>query len=186
MVLKELKFKGVFEIQLNAIIDTRGFFMRTYDSKTLELHHLNREWVQENHSKTTRKGTIRGLHFQFPPFSEAKLVRCLRGSILNVFIDLRKNSETFGQWDAIELNESNNKLVFIPKGFANGFCILSDDSEILYKSDNIYNPEFEGTIMWNDPDVNIEWPFSDPILSEKDKSNMSFKEFVQKYKYVDP
>ena len=181
MLLKRRKHKDVFEIILKPIEDERGSFIRTYDGNFFNLHGLPHKWVQENHSKTVHKGTVRGLHFQFPPFAETKLIRCLRGAILNVFIDLRKNSDTFGQWDAVELTEENNKLIYLPKGFANGFCILNDNSEILYKTDTFYNPDYEGRLRWDDPDLNIDWPFTEPILSEKDKNNMSFREFRKKY-----
>lgn len=178
------KLEGVYEIYPNIIHDNRGFFMRYYDQSKFKEKKIHRDWKQENHSKTLLKGTIRGLHFQFPPFSEAKLVRCIKGKILNVFVDLRKGSKTFGQWEGIELSEQNRKMLFIPRGFANGFCILEDDTELAYKTDNYYSPENEGSLSWNDRDLNIKWPISDPILSEKDKSNMTFKEFVNKFNYL--
>ena len=181
MIFKERKHKGVFEIELKPIGDERGSFVRVYDSSFFDLHKLSQDWVQENHSKTVHKGTIRGLHFQFPPFAETKLIRCLRGAILNVFVDLREDSDTFGQWDAVELTEENNKLVYLPKGFANGFCILKDNSEILYKTDTFYNPDYEGRLRWDDLDVKIKWPFEKVILSEKDKNNMSLREFQEKH-----
>jgi dTDP-4-dehydrorhamnose 3,5-epimerase len=185
MVIKKLKFEGVYEIQLEPISDERGFFMRTCDRNIMKSHGMHLDWVQENHSKTHQKGTVRGLHFQFPPYSEAKLIRCIRGAILNVFVDLRKNSNTFGEWGAVELNPENNKMVYLPEGFANGFCILKDESEILYKSSNSYHPESEGRILWNDPDLNINWPVENPILSDKDVSNMLMATFVSKHKYLD-
>lgn len=184
MKFNELKFKGVYEIIPDSIPDSRGFFMRSYDSLKFREYGLDHKWVQENHSYSLSKGTIRGLHFQFQPFSESKLVRCISGSILNVFVDLRKDSETFGKWDAIELNRENNKMLFIPRGFANAFCILEDNSELIYKTDNFYSLEHEGRLMWNDLDLDIKWPFSNPILSEKDMNNMSYKDFLQKYKYI--
>lgn len=168
-------------VELKPIEDERGSFVRSYDSSFFDLHKLPHNWVQENHSKTVQKGTVRGLHFQFPPYAETKLIRCLRGSILNVFVDLRKDSETFGQWDAAELTERNNKLVYLPKGFANGFCILKDNSEILYKTDTFYKPDYEGRLRWDDPDLKIKWPFKEVILSEKDKNNKSLREFREKH-----
>jgi len=179
------KLEGVFEIIPGPIVDSRGFFMRSYDLLRFKEIGLHREWKQENHSATISKGTIRGLHFQFPPFTEAKLVRCIKGAILNVFVDLRKDSETFGKWDAVELNEENKKMIFIPRGFANGFCILEDNSELLYKTDNYYNSDHEGQIIWNDNDLDILWPFKNPILSKKDLKNMSFKKFVEQFKYLE-
>ncbi len=184
MKFNKLKFEGVYEIIPESIVDSRGFFLRSYDLAKFKHLNLHREWVQENHSKTVKKGTIRGLHFQLPPFSEAKLVRCIKGAILNVFVDLRKGSPTFGKWDSAELNEENKKMIFIPRGFANGFCILKDNSEILYKADNFYNPDFEERIKWDDKDINIDWPFSNPNLSDKDKHNITLIDFINKHKYI--
>mgnify|MGYP000593995604 CR=1 FL=1 len=184
MKIIERKLKGVFEINPEPNRDKRGFFMRTYDYKIFAEYGLNYEWVQENHSHSIKKGIIRGLHFQFPPFAETKLVRCIRGAIFDVFVDLRKDSLTFGKWDSIKLSEENKKMILVPKGFAHGYCTLSKDSDVLYKVDQFYNPESEGGILWNDPDLNIEWPFSEMILSEKDKNNITFSEFKEKYKWL--
>ncbi|MBN2519285.1 MAG: dTDP-4-dehydrorhamnose 3,5-epimerase [Bacteroidales bacterium] len=181
MEITERKLKGVFEITLRPITDNRGFFMRTFDEKIFVNNTIHRKWVQENHSRSEQKGVIRGLHFQFPPHSETKLVRCIKGAILDVFVDLRKDSTTFGKWDSIELSEENKKMIFIPRGFAHGFCTLTDLSEVLYKVDNFYTPEVEGGLLWNDPDLKINWPVQTPFLSEKDNNNMSFIEFKKKY-----
>jgi len=184
MEIKELNIKDVFEITLTPIADTRGFFMRTFDDKIFNAAGLNFNWVQENHSRTLRKGTIRGLHFQLPPYSETKLIRCLRGKILDVFVDLRKNSPTFGQWDSVELTEDKFNMILIPRSFAHGFKTLTDNCEVVYKVDNYYSKENECGIIWNDSELNINWNTGVPILSDKDKSNMSFKDFVNKYKYI--
>jgi len=181
MEIKNHKLKGVYEIILNPHLDERGFFMRVYDDKLFKEHGINNKWVQENHSFSKNKGIIRGLHFQFPPYAETKLIRCIKGSIMDVFVDLRKNSPTFGKWGSIILSEENKKMILIPRGFAHGFCTLTEKSEVLYKVDNYYAPEYEGGIIWNDPDLNINWPVEHPILSEKDKKNLSFKEFVNIY-----
>ena len=185
MEVKERKLKGVFEISLNPMGDERGFFMRTFDDTKFKEKGIDRKWVQENHSRSERKGIIRGLHFQFNPFSETKLVRCIKGSVLDVFVDLRKYSDTFGKWDAIELSEENKKMIFIPRGFAHGFCTLTEISEVLYKVDNYYNSETESGIMWNDHDINIEWPVHDPQLSNKDKNNLTFNQFIKKYDSIE-
>ncbi|RKX91746.1 MAG: dTDP-4-dehydrorhamnose 3,5-epimerase [Spirochaetes bacterium] len=185
MKILEKKLKGVFEIQLEPHKDKRGFFMRVYDEVIFKKYRIHRNWVQENHSRSEKKGIIRGLHFQFPPYTETKLVRCIRGAVFDVFVDLRKGSPTFGQWDCIELSEENKKIIFIPRGFAHGFCTLTDDSEVLYKVDNCYAPEYEGGILWNDQDLGIDWPVEKPILSEKDKKNMTFQEFVKRYSYIE-
>ncbi len=185
MEIKELILKGTFEITLKPHLDSRGFFMRTFDESIFRENEIERKWVQENHSRSEEKGIIRGLHFQLPPFSETKLVRCIKGAILDVFVDLRKDSSTFGKWDAIELSEENKKMVFIPRGFAHGFCTLTDESEILYKVDNFYSPEAEAGLLWNDENLNIDWPEKNPILSEKDQQSMTLKEFISKYKCID-
>jgi len=171
------KLNGTYEIILEPKEDERGFFMRTYDHDIFAQYHMNQHWVQENHSKSTKKGTIRGLHFQFPPFAENKLVRVIRGSVFDVCVDLRKKSSTFGRWDYIELSESNKKMIFLPRGFAHGFCTLTDECELLYKVDNCYNQKAEGGIIWNDDYININWPINDPILSRKDSMLTTFKGF---------
>ena len=177
METKKRKFKGVIEITLNPHEDGRGFFMRTFDLQFFKENGINCNWVQENHSRSIRKHVIRGLHFQLPPHTETKLVRCISGAILDVFVDLRAGSETFGQWDSIELTEHNKKMILIPKGFAHGFCTLTNDSEVLYKVDASYSQESERGLLWNDHELGIQWPTSHPVLSEKDKHNMSFKQF---------
>ena len=181
MQIKKREMKGVYEINLTAINDKRGFFMRTYAREIFEKFNIDRNWVQENHSCSMKKGIIRGLHFQFPPYCETKLVRCIKGTIFDVFVDLRKNSSTFGRWDSIELSEDNKKMIYIPRGFAHGFCTLADDCEVLYKVDNNYNPEAEGGIIWNDKTLNIKWPTDNPILSQKDANLPTFDKFVLKY-----
>ncbi|MFN0012991.1 MAG: dTDP-4-dehydrorhamnose 3,5-epimerase family protein [Saprospiraceae bacterium] len=124
---------------------------------------------------------IRGLHFQFPPFAETKLVRCVRGAVLDVFVDIRPDSATFGQWDSIELSEENQKMIYIPRGFAHGFCTLTNESEVLYKVDNVYNRQNEGGLLWSDSDLGIQWPADTPILSEKDQKNWTWGEFVESH-----
>lgn len=180
----EQAIRGVWEIRLRPIGDHRGFFMRSYDLNLFDQHQLNRTWVQENHSLSTTKGTLRGLHFQFPPYAEAKLVRAVRGEILDVFVDLRKDSETFGQWGSVRLSDQLKNLVFIPRGFAHGYCTLSDVAEVIYKVDNFYAPDYEGGIKWDDPDIGINWRLEEAITSEKDAKQPSFKAFVEKYNSI--
>ncbi len=181
MEIKPGKLKGTFEIILDPHTDERGFFMRVFDDKLFKKAGINNKWVQENHSRSEKMGIIRGLHFQLPPFAETKLLRCIRGKVWDVFVDLRKGSSTFGKWDAVKLSEENKKIVLIPRGFAHGFCTLTNISEVIYKVDNYYSPEHECGLLWNDTDLNIDWPIDKPILSDKDKNNMSFAEFLERY-----
>ena len=184
MEISERRIKGVFEFVLKPYVDDRGFFMRSFDSGIFNKAGISNKWVQENHSRSEKRNTIRGLHFQFPPFSESKLIRCIRGAVLDVFVDLRNGSDTFGNWDSIELTEDNKKMILIPRGFAHGFCTLTDICEVLYKVDNFYSKENEAGIIWNDPDLKIDWQVTNPILSEKDKHNMSLKDFIEKHKGI--
>jgi dTDP-4-dehydrorhamnose 3,5-epimerase len=159
--------------------------MRTYDINIFRDSELERNWVQENHSRSGRKNIIRGLHLQLPPYSETKLIRCIRGAVLDVFVDLRKNSPTFGEWDSVELNEESKKMIFIPRGFAHGYCTLTEESEVLYKVDNFYTPQAECGLLWNDNDIGIDWPFRNPKLSEKDMNNITLKKFIQQHKFIE-
>ena len=180
MIITERKLRGVFEIQLEPREDHRGFFMRVYDDEIYKKHGIHRNWVQENHSLSVQKGTLRGFHFQLPPAAETKLVRVISGEIYDVFVDLRKGSPTFGQWDSVVLSEKNKKMVYIPRGFAHGMCTLTENSAMYYKVDNYYTPEKEYCIRWNDPQLAVKWPLNEePIISEKDSKAKSFKEFVQ-------
>ena len=170
MNVRPLKLNGTFEIQMIPKGDNRGYFMRSYDNKILAEYGLQTNWVQENQSLSTQIHTIRGLHFLRPPHTETKLLRCVRGKILNVFVDLRKDSETFGHWDSIELSEDNYKAVYIPKGFANGLLTLSDIVLVQYKVDSAYVAESDDGILWNDPNIGIDWKIKEPFLSERDKN----------------
>jgi dTDP-4-dehydrorhamnose 3,5-epimerase len=163
------KLDGLFIIEPSVFTDDRGFFMESYSKQLFAQNGIDIEFVQDNHSKST-KGVFRGLHFQKPPFSQDKLVRCTRGEVLDIAVDIRKDSPTFGQHEAILLNEDNKKMIFIPKGFAHGFLVLSDVAEFQYKCSNLYNKESEGGLLWNDPELKIELPQTENlILSEKDK-----------------
>lgn len=184
-IISHPKIEGVFEISLNPKGDHRGFFMRTYDAKIFQQHNLNKEWVQENHSFSKEKGIVRGMHFQFSPFAEAKLVRVTNGRVYAIFVDIRKNSSTFGKWDSTTLSEENKKMLYLPRGFAMGICTLTPDCTLLYKMDNYYSPENQGEIKWDDPNLGIKWPITNPIISERDQKAMSFNEFVEKYRGID-
>lgn len=186
MIIKELEIKGVYEIQLESVADHRGNFTRIFDDKIFTENNLTIKWVQENHSFSTHKNTIRGLHFQFPPHSETKLVRVINGEIYDVFVDLRDKSPTFGKWGSVILSSNNNKMILIPCGFAHGYCTLTNNCEVLYKVDNYYNPNSECGIRWNDPDLNIKFPITvfEPTISAKDSNLKSFKSFVVVYESI--
>jgi dTDP-4-dehydrorhamnose 3,5-epimerase len=155
--------------------DNRGVFHETYNKNNLD-SVIRNNFVQDNESKSI-KGVIRGLHFQKPPYSQAKLVRCISGKILDVAVDLRKSSKTYGKYFSIELSSENNKQLLIPKGFAHGFQVLSDEAIVNYKVDEYYNPNSDSGIIWNDKDLSIDWSLDlKPILSEKDLKLISFKE----------
>ncbi|ALF20443.1 dTDP-4-dehydrorhamnose 3,5-epimerase [Fusobacterium nucleatum] len=179
----QTEIKDLFIIEPQIFEDNRGYFFESYNYNTFKEIGIDNIFVQDNHSKSL-KGVLRGLHFQKGEYSQAKLISILRGSILDIVVDLRKNSETFGKYFSIELNEKNKKVLFIPKNFAHGFLTLEDNTEIFYKCDNFYNPQSEAGIIWDDSDLNIEWNLkkykineSELIISEKDKKNTSFKEY---------
>ena len=155
--------------------DDRGFFYESYNKNNLD-KVINIVFVQDNESKSD-KGVIRGLHFQAPPFEQAKLVRCISGNILDVTVDLRTNSKTYGKFFSIELSSENNKQLFVPKGFAHGFQVLSEIAIVNYKVDEYYNPDSDSGLIWNDKDLSIDWNLDiKPILSDKDLKLMSFRE----------
>ena len=160
--------------------------MRVYDDKIFKEHGLRRDWVQENYSFSKEKDTIRGLHFQYPPHSEAKLVKIMEGEVFFAVVDLRKNSSTFGKWDRAVLSKENHKMLFIPEGFALGMCTLTPNCVLYYKMGNYYMPESSGIIKWNDSDLAIEWPTNkSSSISERDDKAMSFKDFLGMNKAID-
>jgi len=185
MLVKERELKGVFEIELKPIEDNRGFFMRSYDDDIFMQFGLNQRWVHENHSYSKKQGTLRGLHFQFPPKAEVKLIRATAGELFIVFVDIRKTSPTLGQWENVIISETNKKMLYLPEGFALGMCTLVDNCTLLYKMGNYYAPEQQGTIKWDDPDIGINWPIYDPIISEKDSLAGSFGDFLKQYGGLD-
>ncbi|MCT4716371.1 dTDP-4-dehydrorhamnose 3,5-epimerase [Enterobacteriaceae bacterium H18W14] len=154
--------------------DDRGFFFESFNQRLFEQAiGRNVNFVQDNHSCSS-KGVLRGLHYQIAPVAQAKLVRCLRGSIFDVAVDIRKNSLTFGKWVGVELSASNKKQIWIPEGFAHGFIALEEDSEILYKTNNFYSKDCERAIIWNDRNLNILWPMKPEIISDKDMQALGF------------
>ncbi len=177
MQIKPLRLPGTFEIIPTLRQDERGYFTRTFDISIWREHRLAENWVQENESLSIQKGTLRGLHFQKPPHAETKCVRVVTGAILDVFVDIRCGSPTYGQWDSLELSSENHKMAYIPRGFAHGFCSLTDKATLLYKVDNFYCPEAEGGLRWDDPTLNISWPVGRHILSAKDNDLGSWENF---------
>ena len=169
---------GVLIIEPTVFGDSRGYFYESYNKQRFEeTTGLDIDFVQDNQSKSCY-GVLRGLHFQKPPYAQSKLVRCVRGRVLDVAVDIRRSSPTFGKYIAVELTEDNHRQLFIPHGFAHGFVVLSDEAIFQYKCDNFYHKESEGAIAWNDPEINIDWtiPFDDVILSDKDKVNPLLKD----------
>ena len=176
--------EGLKVIEPQVFGDNRGYFMETYNYNDFKEAGIDCEFVQDNQS-ASKKGVLRGLHFQIN-YPQDKLVRVIKGRVFDVAVDLREGSKTFGKWFGVELTEDNKKQFFIPKNFAHGFLVLSDYAEFCYKVTDFYHPNDEGGLMWNDPDIGVEWPMpegmtaDDLILSEKDKVNWSYKELLAK------
>ena len=168
MKFEETKLVGSYVIHPDTIADERGWFTRTFDKEEFRKINFDGEWVQMNHSFTNNAGTIRGMHYQLPPFAEIKLVRCIAGAVFDVIIDLRKNSETFLYWFAIELSAENKNMIYIPGGFAHGFETLTDNCELIYHHSQFYNPGFEKGIKYDDPAINIQWPSTMTNISKRD------------------
>ena len=173
----ETSLKGAYLIKPKVFRDERGFFLEFWNEKVFAENGIDAKFVQDNHSLSLKKGVLRGLHFQLSPNAQAKLVRVTRGKVYDVIVDLRKNSETFGKWKGFELSAENFEMVFVPRGFAHGFVTLEDNTEVIYKVDNIYAPDHDSGIIWNDPTLDIDWPIKNPILSEKDSNLQNFKDF---------
>lgn len=167
---QKTEIEGVYIIEPQVFGDNRGYFMETYNADEFKQAGLDMTFVQDNQSKS-KKGVLRGLHFQ-TQHSQGKLVRVIKGEVFDVAVDLRKNSETYGKWAGVKLSDENKKQFYIPEGFAHGFLVLSDEAEFVYKCTDLYHPEFEGGIAWDDPEVGIEWPsegIEELIFSDKDK-----------------
>jgi dTDP-4-dehydrorhamnose 3,5-epimerase len=168
MKITKGKIDGLLLIEPNVFPDNRGFFFESYNKQKYSKIGIDCDFVQDNHSAST-KNTLRGMHYQLPPYTQSKLVRVCCGEIFDVAVDLRKNSQTYKQWEGFHLSAENRKQLFIPKGFAHGFCVLSDYAEFLYKCDAFYSGKDDRGILWSDPVIGINWPVDNPILSEKDK-----------------
>jgi dTDP-4-dehydrorhamnose 3,5-epimerase len=179
----ETEIKEVYIIEPKVFGDNRGYFEETYQYENFKEAGLNMIFIQDNESKS-KKGVLRGLHFQ-TRYSQGKLVRVLQGEVFDVAVDLRKHSKTYGKWTGVRLSSQNKKMLFIPENFAHGFLVLSDEAVFTYKCTDLYHPEFDSGILWNDKDINIAWPtdeIDEIILSEKDKKLQTFAEFDSKNK----
>jgi dTDP-4-dehydrorhamnose 3,5-epimerase len=177
MKIEKTTLEGAYLIKPRVFDDERGFFMETYSEKKFKEAGIEARFVQDNHSMSVTRGVLRGLHYQKPPYSQAKLVRVTKGTAYDVIVDLRKDSPTYGKWEGFELSAKNYYMLFVPKGFAHGFCTLENDTEFQYKCDEFYMPESEGAIIWNDSDLKIYWPIENPILSKKDNQAQKFADF---------
>jgi dTDP-4-dehydrorhamnose 3,5-epimerase len=168
MNLIETGFEGLFIIEPKLFKDDRGFFYESQSQKAFESVGLSYTFIQDNHAMSRDTQVLRGLHFQKPPFAQAKLVRVTKGAVYDVVVDLRQSSKTFKKWFGIELSGANFKQLLVPRGFAHGYLVLKPDTEFLYKVDNLYSPAHEGGILWSDPALSIDWMVQKPILSPKD------------------
>ncbi len=180
MRIEKTKLEGLIIIHPDVFSDNRGWFTESYNQQKYRALGIDVAFIQDNHSYSKEIGTLRGMHFQTGKFAQSKLVRCIRGNLMDVCVDLRKNSPTYLQWDCIELSAENKLQLFVPKGFAHGFVTLSEDVEILYKVDELYSKEYDSGIIYNDTQINIDWsrilPNIDFIISEKDKNLRTIKE----------
>ncbi|HET6375657.1 MAG TPA: dTDP-4-dehydrorhamnose 3,5-epimerase [Methylocella sp.] len=180
---RAVMIEGIKVFHPKKFSDARGYFLESYNARTYADAGVDCVFVQDNQSLSRKAGTIRGLHFQRPPAAQAKLVRVLRGSIFDVAVDLRRGSPTYGQWFSIKLTSEGSEQIFVPRGFAHGFCTLEDETEVAYKVDGFYAPDCDAGLRWDDPDLAIEWPVAKEkaILSEKDAILPFFKDFISPF-----
>jgi dTDP-4-dehydrorhamnose 3,5-epimerase len=176
MIFNGTKLAGVFEIGIDPNTDERGFFARTWCEREFKLHGLNPRLAQCNVSYNEKKGTLRGLHYQASPHPEAKLVRCTKGTIFDVVVDLRRQSQTYKKWVGVRLESEKHNMVYVPEGCAHGFLSLEEKTEVFYQMSEFYYPELSRGVRWNDPVFNIEWPAEVQIISERDRSYPDFVE----------
>ena len=178
MIFEETPLEGAYLIDLEKQEDSRGFFARFFCKKEFSKLHLDSNIVQINNSFSKYKGTLRGIHYQLYPRQETKIIRCLKGELFDVIVDLRPNSKTFLKWFGAYLNESNRTMMYVPKGFGHAFLTLKPDTEVLYMVTEFYAPEYEKGIRWNDPAINIKWPIEPEIISDKDKNHPDFNKKI--------
>ena len=180
MEIIKTPLEGLLIIKPDVFEDDRGYFFESFNHGRFLNRGLDLKFLQDNESKS-KKGVLRGLHFQAPPFAQGKLVRVMQGSVLDVAVDIRKYSPTYGKWESIILSGQNKWMYWIPEGFAHGFATLEDDTIFFYKCTNIYNKASEGSILWNDPDLNINWGIQYPVISDKDRISPKFKNFISPF-----
>lgn len=183
MIIEKTEIEGVYLVEPKVFGDNRGWFCETYSKKAFEEFGIKADFVQDNRSFSAKKGTLRGLHCQTDPKSQAKLVSCTKGEIIDVAVDIREGSPTYMKHVAVKLTEENKKMLFIPKGCLHGFVTISENVELSYKVDEFYSPENDRSIRWNDPEIGVEWGIDEPVLSEKDKNAPLLKESDVKFKY---
>lgn len=171
MNLSPLKLDGAVILEPVVHGDHRGFFMESYNEQVMKQLGVSYDFIQDNQSLSADPGVLRGLHYQLNPKAQTKLIRVLTGAIYDVILDIRKSSPTFGQWIGVILSEYNKRQLLVPKGFAHGFCTLTPNTQVLYKVDEYYSPENDRGILWNDPALDIDWPISEPLLSDKDRKH---------------
>lgn len=186
MRIETTSLAGVLALEPRRSRDSRGWFSETWNRTRMAEAGLDLDWVQDNHSFSAAKGTLRGLHFQSPPRAQDKLVRCTRGAILDVAVDFRTGSPSFGEWVGVELSPGNGRQLLVPKGFLHGFITLSEDTEVQYKCTDTYSPEHEGAVAWNDPQIGIDWGVVTPILSAKDMAAPLLKDVASPFAYMEP
>lgn len=183
MHILETTLPGVLLLEPKVIGDERGFFMESYRRDLFEARGLNIDFVQDNHAKSGPAHVLRGMHFQLPPMAQCKLVRVTAGAVWDVVVDLRKGSPAFGKWEGFELSARNFRQLLVPRGFAHGYVTLTSGSEFVYKVDAYYSRELDTGLAWDDPDLAIQWPVKEPVLSDKDKSLPGFKNFDSPFTY---
>ncbi|MGV2939594.1 dTDP-4-dehydrorhamnose 3,5-epimerase [Mesobacillus sp. LC4] len=184
MKFTKTNLDGVIIVEPTVFGDHRGWFMETYNEKSFLECGIDIKFIQDNQSFSATKGTLRGLHYQLNPKSQTKLIRCTRGAIYDVAVDIRKGSPSFGKWFGIELDAENKKQLLVPKGYAHGFITLAENTEVQYKVDELYAPELDRGIIWNDPQIEIDWPMDiKPILSEKDQLAPLLKSAENNFRY---
>ncbi len=174
---------GLYVLKPNVFEDKRGYFYESYNKEVFHKLGIDCEFMQDNQSLSVDKGVLRGLHFQAPPFAQAKLIRAVLGSVFDIVVDIRKGSPTYGQQFGLVLSDKNKLNMFVPQGFAHGFVTLEANTLFNYKCSNVYNKASEGGILWSDPDLNIDWNVTEPILSEKDTQNPKFSDFESPFVY---